>query len=380
MASSNHKFNRAHGSSVPLKALIMATAIILSGSVMSQKFLNGSFEKHSASGDVVDQDISVFNSSVQDVVATASAGSPDIISTPQYAGGGYNSKSFIGLSGGAFSEIVALTLDNNLVQGVNYTLQFFDKAANVKSSSTVLVGVSSDPNEFGQLVYSTSDPAQIGIWSERKFSFIAPNNGQYITVKVQKTQAESWVHLDAFEFLRTYSAEVSSFTVQPSADQTAVDLDWETTSEWDNAKFIVQRSTDASNWEDLGEIAGAGNSNELNFYSFKDETPEEGRLYYRLTQIESSGKEFQSEVRTLKYKPDAMRLAISSTPVDGWVTVDSKQKIQGQIELFDENGNQTRIQPVVSWMNDNGFKVNLRYLPRGTYYLKVGDQTKRIIR
>jgi len=80
---------------------------------------------------------------------------------------------------------------------------------------------------------------------------------------------------------------LGSFTA--SCDQGQVQLEWTTVSEVNNAYFTIERSADSQNWEILGEVPGAGNSNNLLQYSLADPRPFTGISYYRLMQTDHNG-------------------------------------------------------------------------------------------
>lgn len=61
-------------------------------------------------------------------------------------------------------------------------------------------------------------------------------------------------------------------------------ISWTTASEFNNDYFVVEYSTDALHWSDIGIVDGAGNSNYVIQYSFTDTLHAGG--YYRLRQID----------------------------------------------------------------------------------------------
>jgi hypothetical protein len=68
-------------------------------------------------------------------------------------------------------------------------------------------------------------------------------------------------------------------------------LSWSTQSERENDYFLVERSHDGTNWEDVAHVKGAGNSTEQLYYSITDASTIQKQLsYYRLTQVDSDGK------------------------------------------------------------------------------------------
>ncbi len=65
---------------------------------------------------------------------------------------------------------------------------------------------------------------------------------------------------------------------------------WTTASEINNHFFTIQRTADGVNFDSIGTVEGAGNSNRLLDYSFDDANPLQGVSYYRLLQTDFDGK------------------------------------------------------------------------------------------
>jgi hypothetical protein len=82
--------------------------------------------------------------------------------------------------------------------------------------------------------------------------------------------------------LLTFEAEVSGQEVE---------LKWLTAMEIDNDEFVVERSTDGLTFAPIGTKPGAGNSNELLSYRFKDLKPAVGTNYYRVKLRDTHGVE-----------------------------------------------------------------------------------------
>lgn len=81
-----------------------------------------------------------------------------------------------------------------------------------------------------------------------------------------------------------------SFTGELNDDR-QVELNWQTAGEVDNNYFVVQRSRDGSNFDDLDFVAGNGDTDALVDYSFMDDQVPDmaGNLFYRLKQVDFSG-------------------------------------------------------------------------------------------
>lgn len=74
-----------------------------------------------------------------------------------------------------------------------------------------------------------------------------------------------------------------------AANPQGVMLEWKTASELNNEFFAVQRSFDGVFFEQIGTVAGKGNSTTGHSYTFLDEHPWPGVTFYRLKQVDTDG-------------------------------------------------------------------------------------------
>lgn len=102
--------------------------------------------------------------------------------------------------------------------------------------------------------------------------------------------------------------ELISFTANVGTD--FITLHWQTATEVGNYGFEVEKAVGSastslstrkqsavSNWEKVGFIAGAGNSNTSKNYSFVDSDVTSGKYFYRLKQINTNGSfEYSNEI------------------------------------------------------------------------------------
>lgn len=75
-------------------------------------------------------------------------------------------------------------------------------------------------------------------------------------------------------------------------NENTIHLIWQTGSEINNDYFTIEKSVDASIFEPIGTVKGAGNSNEMQSYSFIDERSDLTDIltyYYRLKQTDFNG-------------------------------------------------------------------------------------------
>ncbi len=80
-----------------------------------------------------------------------------------------------------------------------------------------------------------------------------------------------------------------------------VNLNWETSSEFNNAFFTVERSTNLKTWKEILTAEGRGNSGQLTEYFECDYNPKQGSSYYRLKQTDFDGKFTYSWIVPVNY-------------------------------------------------------------------------------
>ncbi len=92
-------------------------------------------------------------------------------------------------------------------------------------------------------------------------------------------------------------------------------LAWATATERNSSHFIIERSGDAWDWKNVGEVAGAGYSQQVVEYHWLDPEPQATPVvYYRLRQVDRDGREELFDVMPL-LNCSAERATISVFPV-----------------------------------------------------------------
>lgn len=109
-----------------------------------------------------------------------------------------------------------------------------------------------------------------------------------------------------------------SFTAQKAGRE--VQLNWQTASEINNKKFVVERSADAVSFYEIGEIAGAGTTALPMQYQFMDRLPQPGKNFYRIKQLDFDGHEQTGVTRLVNFadEPDAALTAYPNPVVNAF--------------------------------------------------------------
>jgi hypothetical protein len=105
-----------------------------------------------------------------------------------------------------------------------------------------------------------------------------------------------------------------NFTAKPVKDK--VKLDWVTASESNNAKFTVERTTDASEYVFIDELQSRGPSTSTLNYTTYDNYPKIGLQYYRLKQVDNNGAETLSKLVPVTFGKDAAFEIVTTVTYD----------------------------------------------------------------
>jgi len=79
-------------------------------------------------------------------------------------------------------------------------------------------------------------------------------------------------------------------------DENFITINWQTASETNNDYFVVEKSEDVIIFEEITIIEGAGNSNQISYYTAEDIIFEDQIIYYRIKQIDYDGKYSYSDI------------------------------------------------------------------------------------
>jgi Secretion system C-terminal sorting domain len=156
-------------------------------------------------------------------------------------------------------------------------------------------------------------------------------------------------------------------------------LKWTTATESNNKHFLVQRSTDALNFETIATVATKainGNSNtELN-YTFLDNNPllwrGRGEVYYRLQQFDMDEKSVFSNIIKL-LNPQTGTLSIYPNPATDVLHIVSTGKIEA-IVMYAVNG-----KTVLQLKNPISNAISIQHLAQGVYTIKISTAYEQSI-
>jgi hypothetical protein len=153
-----------------------------------------------------------------------------------------------------------------------------------------------------------------------------------------------------------------------------VALTWNTASEHNNDRFVVERAGEQSDvFQAIGQVKGVGNTSHAQQYQFTDKDPL-AVGYYRLRQVDADGKEEFSPVVVVRSAAKATPLMAYPSPATDFITVAGATG--SSIGLFNQFGHRLQEVEVTPVQRQ---QIDVRNLPAGVYFLRnaaTGQSTR----
>lgn len=212
---------------------------------------------------------------------------------------------------------------------------------------------------------------------------ITAADAQLVTAVVTDSRADKGYASFAGDFTGGFSQFmlVSANTVLPvnlltftaTAQKSVIALKWTTQEEVNNKGFGIERSKDGITYENIGWLAGNGNSNATHHYDFTDNYVQPGIVYhYRLRQTDFDNREKLSVVRSAKLETSQVKLLLAPNPVTNGRISLFIAGIQNNVTVKMYN---TQGQLVKTWNNVNAFdrqaSLSLQGVNAGTYLISI---------
>jgi hypothetical protein len=242
----------------------------------------------------------------------------------------------------------------------------------------------------------STEPLQIGREPSKKIYYF---DGLLDEVRVSNiTRTEAWIateytnqknpaafmQIGATEEIQQQIA-MTLLTFEGEAQEGTVQLKWLTANEKENELFTIERSTDGIEFVEIGTRPGAGNSNEMLSYNFRDLKPQTGINYYRVKLTNSSGVNEYSMITPVFVEPAGTAVITISTPQPNPFTKDFQveytlpkdgpalvklMSISGDVVLKEEINGQKGAPQRFMFKDENGLKP-------GVYFLSVAQEDEK---
>jgi len=244
-----------------------------------------------------------------------------------------------------YREYVSTTLSTPMVIGQSYTISFWMTAGKAtyyayRSNNIGIYLSTSTPVQIGSAPINVAPQCNVtsvvldSAWTLYSFTIVPsiaystltignffPDASTTRTLSGPGSPNAAYYFIDDVVVTPQAPLPVEMISFEGKGDGDHVILDWATVSEINSDYFIVERSSPKTNFEPIGFVKSAGNSDHLIAYTFADESPEPGILYYRLKQVDFDGHftytspisinfGFENSVCVVQYNPNSRTIKI----------------------------------------------------------------------
>jgi hypothetical protein len=170
----------------------------------------------------------------------------------------------------------------------------------------------------------------------------------------------------------TLAVDLVSFTAKGSTGGNV--LDWTVASTGVGGSFIVQRSADGINWQDMTTVTTAIGQDS---YTYTDATPLAGQNFYRLQMLNTDGNtKGYSVVATIVTKT-LQTVRMYPNPFTDMINISGPTNFS-RVILRDALGRTLQVKEYGSGINSA--QINAASLPAGLYFIQVDATTYKLIK
>lgn len=269
--------------------------------------------------------------------------------------------------------------------GLTYRLQFKYRASDTLGGNQkieVKIGKMMNNGMIGwQTIYKNVKINQIK-FQDASLLFAAPTSNEYfIAFRCISEKNNSAVWIDDIDVSKVKPLPIKLLTFNGFKENNVNKILWQTSAEYNNLKFELQRSTDGKHFTSIASIeskANNGTSNVSLNYSIVDYT---ANLvdYYRLKVMDKDSNSF--EIQEIIKITGELPFAISAqktfpNPATNMVNtlVYSKYKTTAVYKIINESGNIVKAETIIIEAGDNIIQTDISRFNKGVYYVKVENR------
>ena len=155
-----------------------------------------------------------------------------------------------------------------------------------------------------------------------------------------------------------------------------VKVSWSTTDEVNASYFVVERSSNGSDFTEVAQVNASESANPIHNYTINDQlyNVNSNTVYYRLRVVDNDGKYNYSKIISVNLDQPENSFSVYPNPVDNYAIVNlySDKPGSGVIRLIDEAGRQILTKSFTVMAGNNNLTVDqLGHLPKGIYVVQV---------
>ena len=166
---------------------------------------------------------------------------------------------------------------------------------------------------------------------------------------------------------------VTYLTQNNDCENNSAIIEWTTSAEINNDYFGIERSTDGINYEEIGQVIGAGNSNQINYYNFIDDNLKQDFYYYRIKQVDYNSEASYSTTFASYCKSNNSNVYITvkyNSPDIDVVLENTSIGKKYSLVFASADGKIIDKKEILSFGGQIVYSINKSTLQEGIYYIK----------
>jgi trimeric autotransporter adhesin len=172
------------------------------------------------------------------------------------------------------------------------------------------------------------------------------------------------------------SLPVTLLSFTGSLQNNATLLNWETANEINTSHFVVERSTDNANFDEIGTVAANGTTSSNTNYTYTDNdvaTLPSNVIYYRLRMVDIDGSSKYSNTIVINLADVAGRVSVYPNPASHSIKVmiTAVADGKGEWKITDNSGRVVMQNTTTLRKGNNNVEIDINKLAAGLYYLNV---------
>lgn len=153
---------------------------------------------------------------------------------------------------------------------------------------------------------------------------------------------------------------------------------WETESEQQCDRFVLERSEDGLNWNSVHEVTCSGSTGAI--YEFLDQTRIKSLTYYRLVQLDQDGEKTYYEPISLTCHIDDWFVSSYPNPANDLFTILVESPVSEELtaELMDVSGKVVSTQKLMLNTKQTSIPIDTKLISNGVYTVRLSTESKKV--